>query len=100
MQVCFIKSKTASHLIYIIKSYLLQRVFRVKYEGAFRRLKKINSEIPQGNMLKPVLYLLYIADLPVALNAITAVYANDTTILVAYNNPFRSKKATLIFRSG
>jgi len=42
------------------------------------QLKEINSGIPQSSMLGPMLYLLYAADLPFALDTTTATYADDT----------------------
>jgi len=43
--------------------------------------------VPEGNILGPVLYFLYIADLPVALpSSTTATYADDIAVLVAHNN--------------
>jgi len=50
------------------------------------QLKDINSGVPQSNVLGPVLYLLYIADLPVALDTIIATYAADITILAAHKD--------------
>jgi len=50
------------------------------------QLKDINSGVPQGSMLGPVLYLLYTADFPVAPDTITATYADDTAILTAHKN--------------
>jgi len=73
-----IKSCFPLDLYAIIKSYLLQKTF--KYREVITQLKDIYSGISQGNMLGPVLYLLYTADLPIALD-ITATYADDTAIL-------------------
>jgi len=50
------------------------------------QLKDINSGVPQGSVLGPVLYLLYTADLPVAPDTITATYADDTAILTAHKD--------------
>jgi len=50
------------------------------------QLKDINSGVPQGSVHAPVLYLLYITDLPVALYTITAIYADDITILAAHRD--------------
>jgi len=81
-----IKSCFPPDLYTIIKSYLLQRTFRVKFREVVTQLKDINSGVPQGNVLGPVLYLLYIADLPVAQDIITATYADDTIILTAHKD--------------
>jgi len=50
------------------------------------QLKDINSGVPQGNVLGPVFYLLYTADLSVALDTITATYADHTAILTAHKD--------------
>jgi len=83
---CFIKSRFPTDLYIVIRSYLLHRTFRVKYEEEVSQLKEINSVVPQGNILGPVLYLIYIADLPVALGSTTTTYANDTTVLAVHNS--------------
>jgi len=58
----------------IIKSYLLYRIFRVKYGKVIMQLKEINSGVPQYNVLEPIYYLLYIADLPIALGFHRTLY--------------------------
>jgi len=50
------------------------------------QLKDINSGVPQGSVLGPVLYLLYTADLPVALDTINATYADDIAILAVHKD--------------
>jgi len=42
--------------------------------------------MPQDSVLRPVLYLLHTADLPVALDSTTVICADDTIIFVAHNN--------------
>jgi len=82
-----IKSCFSLDLYAIIKSCLLQRTFRIKFGEVVTQLKDINSGVPQGSVLRPVLYLLpYTADLPIALHTITAIYADDTIILAAHKD--------------
>jgi len=85
-----IKSCSPPDLYAIIKSYLFQRTFRVKFGEVVTQLKDINSGVPQGSMLGPLLYLLYTTDLPIAPDTITATYADDTAILTAQDHVLRS----------
>jgi hypothetical protein len=76
---CKIKNRFPTDLCCyaIIRSYLLYSIFKIKYEEVVIRLKEIKSGMPQDSILGPVLYLLYIADLPVALGSTIAIYADD-----------------------
>lgn len=65
----------------VIKSYLEDRYFRVKLEDAYSRIKEINTGVPQGSILGPILYLLYTYDVPTPSNSIIATFADDTAIL-------------------
>lgn len=71
----------------ILKSYLHCRYFFVKQNDDITDIHKINSGIPQGSVLGPIMYLLYTADLPTAPNATTATYADDTAVLVTHSDP-------------
>jgi hypothetical protein len=41
--------------------------------------------VPQESVLKPVLYFLYISDLPETLNCTIATFADDTAIMATGN---------------
>lgn len=70
----------------ILKSYIGDRYFRVKYEDEYSYLKKILAGVPQGSVLGPVLYLLYTRDLPISEEASMATFADDTAILTVGDN--------------
>lgn len=66
----------------LLKSYITNRLFRVRYDQYYSELKQIQAGVPQGSVLGPTLYLLYTRDIPVDNNAIMATFADDTAILV------------------
>lgn len=51
------------------------------------QLHKIESGVPQGSVLRPILYLLFTANLPSCVQSTTATYADDTAIITAHENP-------------
>lgn len=65
----------------ILKSYITDRHFRVKYEDEHSDLKKISAGVPQGSVLGPILYLLYTQDIPLSEETTLATFADDTAIL-------------------
>lgn len=53
----------------------------------FWGLYRIESRIPQGNVLGPILYLLHPADLPTTPDATIATYARYAAILALFADP-------------
>jgi hypothetical protein len=71
----------------ILKSYLLNRHFKVKIENAFTDLLPVNAGVPQGSVLGPLLYLLYTSDLPTSPDTTTTTFADDTAVLATNPDP-------------
>lgn len=67
----------------ILKSYLSNRFFRVRYNQEYSDLKEISAGVPQGSVLGPVLYVLYTRDIPVNDGTLLGTFADDTAILTA-----------------
>jgi hypothetical protein len=71
----------------LLKSYLHNRHFRVKVQNDYSQLTSIHAGIPQGSILRPLLYLLYTADLPTSPRTFIATFAYDTPILTTDSDP-------------
>jgi histone H2A len=56
----------------------------VKLKDETTNLRKIESGVPQGSVLGPVLYVIYTSDLPMSDNITAATFADDATILVTH----------------
>lgn len=65
----------------LIRNYLLNRSQVVLVGDSYSKSNTINQGVPQGSILGPLLFLLYINDLPKCLNSSRCIlYADDTTI--------------------
>ena len=63
------------------KSYLHQRKQCVQLSGARSTMREICHGIPQGSILRPLFFIIFINDLPLHIgNAELDLYADDTTI--------------------
>ena len=69
------------------KNYLTNRKQFVYINGGWRMEEKtLKCGIPQGSVLGPILFLLYINDLPNATNFFSLLFADDTTFQLCHNN--------------
>ena len=70
-----------------IKSYLNGRTQCVLIDGSYSEEKSIETGVPQGSFLGPVLFILYLLPLRSLLNYIVSsyhIYANDITIYLEF----------------
>jgi hypothetical protein len=64
-----------------------ERFFQVKLQSHVTDLHRIQSGVPQGSVLGPVLYLLFTADLPSTQYTTVGTFADDTAILASHDQP-------------
>jgi len=82
-----IKTIFSDSIYKILKSYLENRYFLIKYREEYTSLHPVLSGVPQGSVLGPLLYLLYTADLPTTADRTTATFADDTAVLTTHEDP-------------
>jgi hypothetical protein len=71
----------SGNLLNWFKSYLLGRYQRVVVDGAASRWIKVTSGVPQGSIIGPLMFLIYINDLPDILkHSNPLLFADDTKI--------------------
>jgi hypothetical protein len=72
------------NVIKLLQSYLSNRYQYVVYNGQTSTSRQITTGIPQGSILGPLLFLLYINDLKTSLNEDTPIlFADDATLTYA-----------------
>ena len=71
-----------------ISSYLSNRKQSVKLNGVNSKYEKVSCGVPQGSILGPLLFIIYVNDMHVAVqSSIMHHFADDTNILFSAKNP-------------
>ena len=71
----------------LMKSYLSSGTFVIEIKDTYSEVKDIKAGVPQGSVLRPILYTLYTANIPTTTNSKVLTFADDTAILVRHTNP-------------
>ncbi len=69
------------------RSYLNNRTFIVNIGTDYSDPGNLTCGVPQGSILGPLLFLLYVNDMPGATNCELLLYADDTCLLFQGNDP-------------
>ena len=71
----------------LFKNYLSNRYMTVKYLNRFSKSKKCQTGVPQGSIMGPILYLIYVNEmLSKIVNCDIFLYADDTALLAIHKN--------------
>ena len=73
----------SGELYNLLENYLSDRFQRVILNGQFSSRKPILAGVPQGSILGPLLFLIYINDLPNGLKSNAKSFADDTSLFTS-----------------
>ena len=68
------------------KSYLKNRTFQVNIEDEYSNLGNLNCGVPQGSILGPQIFLIYVNDMPQSVDCDLFLYADDPCLGFADRN--------------
>ena len=85
-------------LLLWFRNFLKNRQQRVTICGTFSNWSPVACGVPQGTILRPTLYLLYINDIPNVVTSAIKIFADDTKIYCEINT--YNAEDTLALQSG
>ena len=75
----------SGNLLQVIKSYISNRQQRVLLEGEISDLETLLAGVPQGSVLGPLLFLIFINDIAETVKCSISLFADDTNIYSVTN---------------
>ena len=77
----------SGNLFNLLHSFLSNRKQRTVLNGTSSSWGNVSSGVPQGSILGPLIFLIYINDLTDDLNCIVKVFADDTSLFTIVEDP-------------
>ena len=77
----------AGNVINLLGNYLSSRKQRVVINGKTSEYFQVESGVPQGSVLGPLLFLIYINELEIGIKSKVKFFADDTMIYSVVHNP-------------
>jgi hypothetical protein len=81
----------SSQILKWSEAFLLNRTQSVVLEGDHSHEAPVTSGVPQGSVLGPLYFLVYINDLPNSIQSQVRLFADDTAVYLTINSPLDSK---------
>ena len=75
------------NLTKLLTSFLSERQQRTVINGKFSMWGDVSAGVPQGSILGPLLFLVYINDLPDGLESNVRIFADDTSLFSVVHDP-------------
>jgi hypothetical protein len=69
-----------------IHAFLSNRKLRVVSNGQFSRWFEVSAGVPQGSILGPFLFLVFINDIPTLTHTVLAIFADDVAVWSSYDD--------------
>ena len=65
---------------------LHERIFFIEIENQLSDFGKVSCGVPQGSILGPLLFLIYVNDMPQAVKSNLFLYAGDSCLMYQHRN--------------
>ena len=92
-------------LISWVTSFLSYRQLRLQFDGSIEQFSRVDTRIPQGSPISPILFLIYIRDLFPSLATRVFSYIDDIALVASSaslkkNTQILQREATKLFELG